>query len=215
MSPSVPPSPSDHNRQQNRGYWLRTLHYWHWVSAAVCLLSILLFSITGITLNHAAQIEAKPSVTHLQSKLPAPLLQTLATHNDGQAPLPARLAEWLQSRHSIDVGQRDAEWSEDEVYVSMPGPGHDAWLSIQKADGTLEYERTDRGPIAFLNDLHKGRNTGTAWAWFIDLVAVACIVFTVTGLLLLQMHARQRRSTWPLVALGLLLPLVLILLFIH
>ncbi len=45
--------------------------------------------------------------------------------------------------------------------------------------------------------------------------ALACIVFTVTGLFLLQLHARQRRATWPLVALGLLIPMLLALLFIH
>ena len=97
----------------------------------------------------------------------------------------------------------------------MPGPGSDAWLSIQRADGALEYERTDRGALSWLNDLHKGRNTGTAWSWFIDVFAVACIVFTVTGLFLLQLHARQRRATWPLVLLGLLIPMLLALLFIH
>jgi hypothetical protein len=32
---------------------------------------------------------------------------------------------------------------------------------------------------------------------------------------LLKMHAAQRGATWPLVALGLVLPLVLALLFIH
>ena len=61
----------------------------------------------------------------------------------------------------------------------------------------------------------KGRNTGAAWRWFIDVFAVACLVFTVSGLFLLQMHARQRRSTWPWVALGLLLPALIALLFVH
>lgn len=205
---------STSTQQQRRGYWLRTLHQWHWISAAVCLVAMLLFSFTGLTLNHAALIEAKPVVTQLQDTLPPALLKALPERNEGTAPLPARLRDWLR-QHDIVTDGRDAEWSEDEVYLSMPGPGSDAWLSIQRADGTLEYERTQRGVIAFLNDLHKGRNTGTAWAWFIDLFAIASIVFTLTGLFLLWLHARQRRSTWPLVTLGLLLPLLLILLFIH
>ena len=40
-----------------RSYWLKTLHQWHWISAAVSLALMLLFSATGFTLNHAAQIE--------------------------------------------------------------------------------------------------------------------------------------------------------------
>ena len=41
------------------------------------------------------------------------------------------------------------------------------------------------------------------------------MVFTVTGPFLLQLHARQRRMTWPYVGLGLLVPVLLALLFIH
>ena len=214
-NPPVPASAPASTQQQRRGYWLRTLHQWHWISAALCLVGILLFAITGITLNHAAQIEAKPVVTHVQDTLPPALLRGLPARSEGNAPLPAAVVDWLRQRHAIQASGRNAEWSEDEVYLSMPGPGRDAWLSIQKADGALEYERSERGAIALLNDLHKGRNAGSAWAWFIDVLAVACVVFTVTGLCLLWLHGRQRHATWPLVALGLLVPLLLALLFIH
>jgi hypothetical protein len=69
--------------------------------------------------------------------------------------------------------------------------------------------------VSYLNDLHKGRNTGDAWFWFIDAFAVACVVFTLTGLLLLQLHARHRPSTWPLVGASLAIPLLLALFLIH
>ena len=64
------------------------------------------------------------------------------------------------------------------------------------------YEVTDRGWIAYLNDLHKGRHTGAAWSWFLDVFAVAAIVFCVSGLLLLQLHSKRRPATWPVVGLG-------------
>ena len=99
--------------------------------------------------------------------------------------------------------RQPAEWSADEVYLSLPRPGGDAWLSIDRASGAVEYERTDRGWIAYLNDLHKGRNTGAAWRWFIDIFALACLVFCITGLFLLQTAcAPARASTWPLVGAG-------------
>lgn len=205
----------DVSAQPRRGYWLRTLHQWHWISAAVCLAAMLLFSVTGITLNHAARIEASPQVNHQTAVLPGSLLRTLPARTGGNAPLPDAVADWIESELGIAVGARAAEWSADEVYLSMPGPGRDAWLSLQRADGAIEFERTDRGWVSYLNDLHKGRNTGPAWGWFIDIVALACIVFTVTGLLLLQLHARQRRMTWPYVGLGVLMPVLLALLFIH
>jgi hypothetical protein len=181
----------------------------------VCLVGMLLFAITGITLNHAAKIEGDPGVENHQLELPAALLPQLEAHVEGMAPLPPALAAWLREELDAPIGGREAEWTADEVYLSMPGPGRDAWLAIDKAAGTVEYERTDRGWISYLNDLHKGRNSGPAWGWFIDVFAIACIVFTVTGLFLLQMHARQRPTTWPWVGLGLVVPVVLALLFIH
>jgi len=201
---------------KRRSYWLKTLHQWHWISSAICLIGILLFSLTGITLNHAGQIEARPAVETRTAELPTELLAMLADGGtDTKAPLPAALRDWFVHAMDVRIGDRIGEWSEAEVYVSMPRPGGDAWLSIDRVTGAVEYERTDRGWISYLNDLHKGRNTGTAWSWFIDLFAVACIVFSVTGFFLLQLHARQRPMTWPLVGLGFVVMLLVAILFIH
>ena len=176
---------------------------------------MLLFSITGITLNHSAAIEAKPETLTRKVEMPASVQRALGTRTEGTAPLPGTVSDWLNDVLPVAIGAQSAEWSAEEIYLSLPRPGGDAWLSIDRASGEVEYERTTRGVIAYLNDLHKGRNAGAAWRWFIDVFALACLVFCVTGLFLLQMHARQRRMTWPYVALGLALPVLLALVFIH
>ncbi|MFP5431963.1 MAG: PepSY-associated TM helix domain-containing protein, partial [Alphaproteobacteria bacterium] len=56
---------------------------------------------------------------------------------------------------------------------------------------------------------------GTVWKYFIDIFSVACFLFALTGLVLLQLHAKKRPSTWPLVAAGLALPAILAIIFIH
>jgi hypothetical protein len=209
-------SPTDvASAQRRRGFWLRTLHQWHWISAAVSLAGLLLFAATGVTLNHAAQIETKPRTEQRTATLPPPLLTALGTREEGEAALPAKVERWLDAELGIALRGRQGEWSPEEIYLSLPSPGADAWLSLDRDSGAIEYERTDRGAIAYLNDLHKGRNAGPAWAWFIDVFALACVVFSITGLCLLQMHARQRPGTWPWVGLGLLLPVLLALLFVH
>jgi uncharacterized protein len=195
--------------------WLGSLREWHWISSAICLIGMLLFAVTGITLNHAAQIKAKPEIITLEAEVPADILNAIAIPADEKAPLPDVLSDWLAQAQDVVVADQLAEWSEDEIYLSLPRPGGDAWLSIDLASGELVYEITDRGWIAYFNDLHKGRNTGVAWSWFIDVFAVFCIIFCVTGLLLLKRYASGRPATWPMVALGLVLPWVLILLFIH
>src|SRR5690606_19320742 len=118
-----------------------------------------------------------------------------------KARLPEPLKIWLLSQ-GIEVGGRLAEWNDGEVYLSLPRPGGDAWLSIDLDSGEMLYEHTDRGWISYFNDLHKGRNTGTAWSWFLDAFSLACVVFSLTGLVLLHRHAGNRPSTWPMVALG-------------
>jgi hypothetical protein len=205
--------------QKSRAFWLKHLHQWHWVSAAACLIGMLLFSITGFTLNHANWVGAKPEVTSHRAQLPESLLQqlqSLAVDRDGEKEaLPNDAVQWLSQTLSIRAAGRDAEWSEDEIYLSLPRPGGDGWATLDLASGEVTHEVTDRGWISYFNDLHKGRNTGPAWSLFIDVFAFATLIFAVTGLLLLKMHSNHRPSTWPLVGLGLVLPLLIAILFIH
>jgi len=202
--------------QHRRSFWLKQLHQWHWISAAVSLIGMLLFAITGFTLNHAGQIEAKPVVVSRKATLPPDLLALLAKGpEEGKRPLPVALEPFLDKAVGADVAGREGEWSADEVYVALARPGGDAWVSIDRETGAVEHEKTTRGAISLLNDLHKGRNAGKAWSWFIDIFAGACVIFTVTGLILLQFHARARPLTWPLVGLGLAAPVILVILFVH
>ncbi len=202
-------------RRKVRAFWLKQLHTWHWISAAVSLVGMLLFAITGLTLNHAESIGAKPAVTKKSGQLPPSLLHIVQAPHAADAPLPAAVAAEVKQETGLDATGKPGEWSDDEAYVALPRPGGDAWVSIERASGKVSAEITDRGWVSYLNDLHKGRNAGGVWFWFIDVFAVACILFTLTGLVLLQMHSRHRPLTWPLVGLGLLVPVIIAILFIH
>lgn len=200
----------------SRAFWLRHLHRWHWISAALSLVGMLLFAITGVTLNHASQIESRPNVVSQEATLPVDLRAVLMReHVTGKRPLPPLVADWLSSKLGTRVAGREAEWSEREVYLGLPRPGGDAWVSISLGDGAILHEVTDRGWISYLNDLHKGRHAGMAWSLFIDVFAGACVVFCATGLFLLHLHGRTRPATWPTVGIGLAIPVLLALLFIH
>ncbi|WP_421995722.1 PepSY-associated TM helix domain-containing protein [Roseococcus sp.] len=200
----------------NRSFWLKQLHQWHWISSAICLIGMLLFAATGITLNHAAQIEGSPRTAARTAMLPAALLEALPpTQGDVKRALPAPLRDWISREFGVTAGDREAEWSADEIYLPLPRPGGDAWINIDRQTGETRHEVTTRGWVSYLNDLHKGRNTGTAWSWFLDVFAIACFVFCLTGLFLLHMHAGGRPTTWPMVGLGLVVPVVLAILFIH
>lgn len=199
----------------SRAFWRGQLYSWHWISSAISLVGLLAFTLTGVTLNHAALIKAEPRVDHRMLAAPPQVLSRLTARADSKAPLPPPVRLWLQQAFRIDAPAAAAEWSDEEVYLALPRPGGDAWVRFDRASGQVEYEKTTRGAVALLNDLHKGRNSGKAWSWFIDIFAGACVVFTVTGLVLLQFHARARPLTWPLVGLGLAAPVILVILFVH
>jgi hypothetical protein len=192
----------------------RTMHSWHWISAAICLAALLLFCITGITLNHANAISADPELTKKGLELPEALRPLLADGEQGGG-LPDGLADWIEDEFDIETAGADVEWSPEELYVSAPGPGRDAWVMLDRESFLATSEITDRGWVAYFNDLHKGRNTGLVWVIFIDVVAAACVFFSLTGLVLLWIQARQRTSTWPLVSLGVAVVVVLMILFAH
>ncbi|RAK57352.1 PepSY-associated TM helix domain-containing protein [Phenylobacterium deserti] len=203
-------------KAQRRAAFLRQMVQWHWISAAICLIGMLLFAVTGFTLNHAAAIQAQPKTEHRQAVLPQPALQALAAAEAAKGALPEPVRAWAADALDAKIPAKAAvEWNDGEAYVALPRPGGDGWISIDTATGDAEAEFTSRGWIAYLNDLHKGRNSGPAWSLFIDVFAAGCVVFCVTGLVLLQMHSHARKLTWPMVGLGLIVPLLLALFLIH
>jgi uncharacterized protein len=193
----------------------RTMHLWHWISAAVCFAALTLFTVTGITLNHASSISAEPKVSSGSARLPDNLRGMLATAAPQAVAPPAEIVAWAEDAFKLPLRDATTEWSEEELYLSAPGPGRDAWVSIDRASGVAKFEKTDRGWLAYFNDLHKGRNTGITWTIFIDVVAAAVLFFSLTGLVLLWIQARQRTSTWPLVGGGIALVTALMVFFAH
>lgn len=194
----------------------RTMHLWHWISAAVCFAALALFTVTGITLNHADVISAKPAIKSGNAQLTAEALAELRNPDlADKDPAPPKVIEWAEGEFNLSLSNAAAEWSPEELYLSAPGPGRDAWVSIDRETGAAKFEATDRGWLAYFNDLHKGRNTGITWKIFIDVVAAAVLFFSITGLVLLWIQARQRKSTWPLLGGGVVLVTALMIFFAH
>ncbi|MBA3941856.1 MAG: hypothetical protein C0520_11645 [Sphingopyxis sp.] len=211
----APTSSRPATKKSRKAFWLKQLHMWHWMSSAISLIGLVLFAITGFTLNHAADIEGSPVVTEKTVQMPPAILGKLgADPAGGKGALPARVASWVEGHFPVKANG-EAEWSADEVYLPAPRPGGDAWVAIDRASGEVTSEVTDRGWISYLNDLHKGRNSGGEWSLFIDIFSFACLVFAVTGLFLLWLHAAKRKSTWPLVGAGLAIPAAIAVIFIH
>ncbi|MDF1753894.1 MAG: PepSY-associated TM helix domain-containing protein [Verrucomicrobiales bacterium] len=204
---------------KKKSFWTKQFYLWHWVSSAICLMTMLLFAITGITLNHAGKITAKPAKIEKTAELSPNLLAEIKVDDDEDSEfkkaLPGPIRQWISNQFDVTTGGRAYEWSDIDIYIDLPTPGGDAWMSIDRETGEVIYEKTTRGLIAYANDLHKGRNTGREWVWFMDIFSGASIIFCLTGLALLWVHSKRRPSTWPIVAAGLLIPFIIIFFFVH
>lgn len=203
-----------------RAYWLKTLHEWHWITSALALVGMLFFSVTGITLNNVALFEAPPVVTNRQAQLPDQLLSQLSALSEQgieeeSVALPPGFSTWSRTILGVETREATQEWSDRDLNLSMQRPGGDAWMSVNLSDGKVKLQDTDNGAIAYFNDLHKGHYTSRWWTWFIDAMGISCLIFALTGFFILFLHAKNRPATWPLIGLGLLIPILLILLSIH
>ncbi|MAK81391.1 MAG: hypothetical protein CMJ17_05865, partial [Phenylobacterium sp.] len=116
-------------KAQRRAGFLRQILRWHWISAAICLIGMLLFAITGITLNHAGSIPATPRVTERTADLPADLLPLVQAAEAEEASLPPPVRAWIGEALKVRVPvDAEPEWSPGEAYLALPRPGGDAWL---------------------------------------------------------------------------------------
>ncbi|AFV00045.1 PepSY-associated TM helix domain-containing protein [Simiduia agarivorans] len=181
--------------------WARTTH---WISSALGLLSLLSFSVTGITLNHPDWFSANRSVE--QRTLVLTESQHVHWRQQGERAQFELLAQLLDQQFALPLPQRfeqdDVEWVFD-----YPKPGGVITVVFDVETGELFYEEVNDGWVSLINDLHKGRHSGRVWSGYIDITALVCMFFSLTGLWLLWVHARKRLSTWPLVLAGGLVPL--------
>ena len=169
--------------------WARRLHIY--ISMAL-LFIVLFFAVTGITLNRPhIYVSDNPELVQQTLKIPSSLftLQESLLEVD-RAGLLAYLASQgklsgkpssLQLFSEVEQG----ELIEGEISLDYKGPGFNSTVFIDLMSQQAEIQTTHYGLIAILNDLHKGRNSGQTWAWFIDVSALLMVFFVLTGVCLL------------------------------
>lgn len=171
------------------GRFMRALHTY---SAMWVLLLLLFFSVTGITLNHPgwqSKLGASQSLTVLALPETA---QPWPTASE-QAGYAATLANWLQQQ-GVKAVSWQARFEDDEqtLELSFKRPAGYAVALVDFTSAEIELEQQFSGYLALANDLHKGRDAGVLWKWLIDITAIACLVFALTGFyLLLKMPSKK------------------------
>lgn len=182
------------NRKKLAAAMARLMRALHTYSAMWVLLLLLFFSVTGITLNHPDWQSKWGARQQLQQlPLPEPLQPwPLATQQQEYA---TTLVEWLKSTQGVAGISWQARFDSDEqtLELSFKRPAGFAVALVDFAAAEIELEQQFNGYLALANDLHKGRDSGALWKALIDITAIACLLFALTGFyLLLKMPSKKQ-----------------------
>jgi uncharacterized protein len=195
----------------------KLMRWLHIYLSMLGLAMVLFFSATGVTLNHPdwffgetqRTVQAEGQVDHKWLRAAA------AAASSDDAPDPEaqvsklEIVEHLRASHGIRGALVDFKVDDTECVVAFKGPGYSADAFIDRDSGHYTLTQSYHGPIAILNDLHKGRDTGFAWSIFIDVSAVLLIFISLSGLVLLFYLKLRRGPGLVVVAVGTVLVVAL------
>ena len=81
-----------------------------------------------------------------------------------------------------------------EATISYRNPGYAADLFYDVRTGDYQVTVQQQGWLGVLNDLHKGRDSGSTWSWVIDVSALFLVAIAITGIVM-QLFLRKRRTS--------------------
>lgn len=193
--------------------WIRWLHIY---LSMLSLGTIFFFSITGLTLNHpdwffqetTSQKSGRMELGWLNRTAipPADWNQSDFGHEVEKL----AIVEYLRSEHKLSGRMSDFLSFSDECEVTFQGPGYAATARIQRKTGEYDLSVTCNDLVSVLNDLHKGRHTGTLWSWVIDISAIVSAIVALSGFVLVFYLKLNRTTRLAIAVLGTIIVLLAI-----
>ena len=169
--------------------WCRWLHGY---LSAFAFLSLMLFSVSGLVLNHPEWLRAGRTREHsTQITLSAEALAAAQrTADPGRA-----LAKAVEAAAPIVGGFKDSQIEGGEALLRWDGAKGFSDAAVDLTTGKAGVKMLPASTLGLLNELHRGRRAGTAWKAFIDISAVLFLVLSVIGyVLFFSMRFRLRSS---------------------
>ena len=177
-------------RPHSNPFWKRQIMIvsrWLHIYLSMASFGILFFfAVTGLTLNHQDWFNKQQTTVQLRGAMDPKYL----ANESGKL----NVVEYLRNTHGIHEAMKDFRVEDTDWSVAFKGPGYSADVIIDRATGRYELTETRMGFFAVLNDLHKGRDTGSAWAKVIDVSAALMTLVSLSGMLLIFFLQKKRLS---------------------
>jgi len=165
----------------------RTVHIYLTMFA---FLLMMFFAVTGVLLDHEDWLSSATHETESKGTIPLPLLKE---------PDKLGVVEALRSNYGATGAVSTFDVEDDALHVELKGPGRRTEADIDRKSGEAKIKKETRGALVRLDDLHRGKDTGTAWRWVLDASAIFLFLGSLTGILM--WFALPRRRAWGLAAL--------------
>lgn len=175
-----------------------------WLHIYVSMISfaiVFFFAVTGLTLNHPDYFAGE-----LKSSTEKGQLDSNWVNKKDTTQIPKlEIVEYLRTTNHIKAALSEFRIDDNECSLAFKGPGYGADVFINRATGSYEITLMQAGTIGILNDLHKGRDSGSGWSVLIDVSAILMSLVSITGIILILYIKRKRTSGLILAAMGLIL----------
>lgn len=169
--------------------WIAKVSRWlHIYLSMISFVIILFFSVTGLTLNHADYFQKNASITEKKGRIDTAWVSTKDTLKIQRL----SIVEYFRKSFKVKGAVEDFRIDDYEISFSFKAPGYSADIFIDRANGDFNLMETNQGFMGFINDLHKGRDTGKNWLWVIDIAAILMTIISLTGLILLLFIKKKR-----------------------
>lgn len=160
---------------------------------------LLFFAVSGLTLNHADWFTSgKEILTKDSGNVNIKWVNQTDTTKINKL----QIVEFLRSKHEVKGALSDFRIDDSELSLTFTGPGYLADSFIDRETGKYELTVTRFGAVAVINDLHKGRDSGKAWSWIIDISAVLMTLVSISGIILICFLKKKRLSGFIIAAVG-------------
>ncbi len=178
-------------------HFIRVMSHWGlllhiYVSMAGFTL-VLLFAVTGLTLNHQDFGWSAPQIAVSDITLPADLVDHPSSESIGR-----HLRETIGVRSPVTDYHEDP----DQIQITFAAPGRRTLVTIDRGARKASVEAESRGFLGRMDDLHKGFDSGRPWFWIIDITAILLTVSSLTGMITLLSLKHRRRSGFLVGGLG-------------
>lgn len=164
---------------QRRDFYRHARYVHGWLSAFAFLV-LIFFSITGLFLNHPNWFEPAKTEESTKITLPTPILESIK-----QQESPSNtILDYVRQNQSVVGRYQSSEVIDNEVMIHLESPAGatDIWVTLD--NGQAEITQKPASTISLINDLHRGKNSGTAWSLLIDISAILIVALSLAGFIL-------------------------------